>query len=53
MFIGAQEAVYEGMIIGEHSRDNDLEVNPLKGKKLTNVRASGTDEAVRLTTPCG
>ncbi|PZQ99512.1 MAG: translational GTPase TypA [Cereibacter sphaeroides] len=51
MFIGAQEAVYEGMIIGEHSRDNDLEVNPLKGKKLTNVRASGTDEAVRLTTP--
>ena len=51
LFIGAQEAVYEGMIIGEHSRDNDLEVNPLKGKKLTNVRASGTDEAVRLTTP--
>ena len=49
MFIGAQENVYEGMIIGEHSRDNDLEVNPLKGKKLTNVRASGTDEAVRLT----
>ena len=51
MFIGAQEDVYEGMIIGEHSRDNDLEVNPLKGKKLTNVRASGSDEAVRLTTP--
>ncbi|RRH76443.1 translational GTPase TypA [Falsigemmobacter faecalis] len=51
MFIGAQEAVYEGMLIGEHSRENDLEVNPLKGKKLTNVRASGTDEAVRLTTP--
>jgi len=51
LFIGAQEQVYEGMIIGEHSRDNDLEVNPLKGKKLTNVRASGTDEAVRLTTP--
>ncbi|WP_308916161.1 translational GTPase TypA [Jannaschia sp. LMIT008] len=50
-FIGAQEQVYQGMIIGEHSRDNDLEVNPLKGKKLTNVRASGTDEAVRLTTP--
>ncbi len=49
MFIGPQEAVYTGMIIGEHSRDNDLEVNPLKGKKLTNVRASGTDEAVRLT----
>jgi GTP-binding protein len=51
MFIGAQEQIYEGMIIGEHSRDNDLEVNPLKGKKLTNVRASGTDEAVRLTPP--
>ncbi|MGJ8588835.1 MAG: translational GTPase TypA [Yoonia sp.] len=51
MFIGAQEPIYTGMIIGEHSRENDLEVNPLKGKKLTNVRASGTDEAVRLTTP--
>ena len=51
MFINPQEKVYEGMIIGEHSRDNDLEVNPLKGKKLTNVRASGTDEAVRLTPP--
>jgi GTP-binding protein len=50
-FIGAQEAVYQGMIIGEHARENDLEVNPLKGKQLTNVRASGTDEAVRLTTP--
>ncbi|MGJ8596943.1 translational GTPase TypA [Sulfitobacter sp.] len=50
-FIGAQEDVYQGMIIGEHSRENDLEVNPLKGKQLTNVRASGTDEAVRLTTP--
>ncbi len=49
MFIGAQAPVYQGMIIGEHSRENDLEVNPLKGKKLTNVRASGTDEAVRLT----
>ena len=51
MVIGAQEKIYQGMIIGEHSRENDLEVNPLKGKKLTNVRASGTDEAVRLTTP--
>lgn len=51
MFIGAQTKIYQGMIIGEHSRENDLEVNPLKGKKLTNVRASGTDEAVRLTTP--
>ncbi|WP_372605452.1 translational GTPase TypA, partial [Actibacterium sp.] len=45
MFIGPQEQVYTGMVIGEHSRDNDLEVNPWKGKKLTNVRASGTDEA--------
>ncbi|MBP1804224.1 translational GTPase TypA [Rubellimicrobium aerolatum] len=51
MFVVPQDPVYEGMIIGEHSRDNDLEVNPLKGKKLTNVRASGTDEAVRLTPP--
>ncbi len=51
MFIGAQEQVYTGMIIGQHNRENDLEVNPLKGKKLSNVRASGTDEAVRLTTP--
>ena len=51
MFIGPQEKIYQGMVIGEHSRENDLEVNPLKGKKLTNVRASGTDEAVRLTTP--
>jgi GTP-binding protein len=50
-FIGAQADVYQGMIIGEHNRENDLEVNPLKGKQLTNVRASGTDEAVRLTTP--
>ena len=51
LFIGAQEQVYQGMVIGEHSRDNDLEVNPLKGKKLTNVRASGKDDAVVLTTP--
>jgi GTP-binding protein len=51
MFIGAQAKVYTGMIIGEHSRENDLEVNPLKGKMLTNGRASGTDAAVRLTTP--
>jgi GTP-binding protein len=51
MFINPQDPVYMGMIIGEHSRDNDLEVNPLKGKKLTNVRASGTDEAVKLTPP--
>jgi GTP-binding protein len=51
MFINPGEKIYEGMIIGIHSRDNDLVVNPLKGKKLTNVRASGTDEAVRLTPP--
>jgi GTP-binding protein len=51
MFIGAGEKVYKGMIIGQHSRPNDLEVNPLKGKKLSNVRASGKDEAVVLTTP--
>ena len=51
MFIGHQTPVYEGMIVGEHSRENDLEVNVLKGKKLTNVRASGTDDAVTLTPP--
>ena len=51
MFVSPNDKIYEGMIIGIHSRDNDLVVNPLKGKKLTNVRASGTDEAVRLTTP--
>jgi GTP-binding protein len=51
MMIGPQTEVYTGMIIGQHSRENDLEGNPLKGKKLTNVRASGTDEAVKLTTP--
>ena len=50
-FIGVQEKVYTGMIIGEHSRSNDLEVNPIKGKKHSNVRASGKDEAVVLTTP--
>jgi GTP-binding protein len=51
MFVSPGEALYEGMIIGIHSRDNDLVVNPIKGKQLTNVRASGTDEAVRLVTP--
>jgi GTP-binding protein len=51
LFIGPGERVYQGMIIGEHSRDNDLEVNPLKGKKLTNIRAAGKDEAVTLTPP--
>ena len=47
-FIGAKEDVYEGMIIGEHSRENDLDVNPVKEKKLTNMRASGTDEAAKI-----
>ncbi len=51
MFVSPGEPLYEGMIIGIHSRDNDLIVNPIKGKQLTNVRASGTDEAVRLTPP--
>ncbi|MEM9045285.1 MAG: translational GTPase TypA [Pseudomonadota bacterium] len=51
LFTSPGDKVYEGMIIGEHSRDNDLEVNPLKGKKLTNVRASGKDDAVILTPP--
>jgi len=43
--------VYRGMIVGEHTRDNDLEINVLKGKQLTNIRAAGKDEAVRLTPP--
>jgi GTP-binding protein len=43
--------VYAGMIVGEHTRDNDLEVNVLKGKKLTNIRTTSKDEAVRLTPP--
>ncbi len=51
MFVSPGDKLYEGMVIGIHSRDNDLVVNPIKGKKLTNVRASGTDEAVRLTPP--
>ncbi len=51
MFINAGDKVYGGMIIGEHSRGNDLEVNPLKGKQLTNIRASGKDDAVDLTPP--
>ena len=51
MFVSPGEMLYEGMIIGIHSRDNDLVVNPIKGKQLTNVRASGTDEAVRLVPP--
>ncbi|MGE5027912.1 MAG: GTP-binding protein TypA/BipA, partial [Betaproteobacteria bacterium] len=51
MFVSPGDKLYEGMIIGIHSRENDLVVNPIKGKQLTNVRASGTDEAVRLTPP--
>ena len=51
MFIDPGTAVYQGMLIGEHSRGNDLEVNVLKGKQLTNIRAAGKDEAVRLTPP--
>ena len=49
MIVGGSVPVYEGMIIGEHSKSGDLEVNPMKAKQLTNVRASGTDDAVRLT----
>lgn len=51
LFVSPGEKLYEGMIIGIHSRENDLIVNPIKGKKLTNVRASGSDEAIRLTPP--
>jgi GTP-binding protein len=51
MFVGAGEKTYQGMIIGENARWDDLDVNPIKGKQLTNVRASGKDEAVRLTPP--
>jgi GTP-binding protein len=51
MFIDPGAKVYQGMIIGEHTRDNDLEVNPMKGKQLTNIRTTSKDEAVRLTPP--
>ncbi|WP_024787230.1 MULTISPECIES: translational GTPase TypA [unclassified Lebetimonas] len=51
MFIKPGDKVYNGMIVGEHSRSNDLEVNPIKGKNLTNVRASGSDEAIKLVPP--
>src|SRR5258708_31443330 len=51
MFIEPGTEVYEGMIIGEHTRGNDLEVNPLKGKQLTNIRTTAKEEAVRLTPP--
>ena len=51
MFVGSGEKTYQGMIIGENAKPDDLDVNPLKAKQLTNVRASGKDEAVRLTPP--
>lgn len=51
MFVNPQDEVYQGMVVGEHNRENDLEINVLKGKKLTNVRASGSDEAVTLVPP--
>ena len=51
MFVRPTEAVYNGMIVGEHTRDNDLEVNVIKGKKLSNVRSSGADEAIALEPP--
>jgi len=51
MFVGHNDKVYDGMIVGEHNRDNDLEINVLKGKQLSNMRASGKDEAVRLVPP--
>jgi len=51
MFVSHNTTVYKGMIVGEHSRDNDLDINVLKGKQLTNMRASGTDEAVVLVPP--
>ncbi len=51
LFINPQTKVYVGMIIGEHSRDNDLDVNPIKSKHLTNMRASGSDDAIKLTPP--
>ncbi len=51
LFIGPGEPIYEGMVIGMHSRDNDIVVTPIKGKQLTNIRASGTDEAIRLVPP--
>jgi GTP-binding protein len=51
MFVSPGDPVYEGMIIGIHSRDNDLVVNPIKTKQLTNIRAAGKDEAILLTPP--
>jgi GTP-binding protein len=51
MFIKPQDKVYVGMIIGEHARPNDLDVNPIKGKAQSNVRSSGADEAIKLVPP--
>src|SRR3546814_3086406 len=51
LFIGAGEKIYAGMVIGEHTRGNDLDVNPLKSKQLTNIRAAGKDDAILLTAP--
>jgi GTP-binding protein len=51
MFVSPGDKLYEGMVIGIHSRDNDLVVNPIKGKKLTNIRAAGKDDAILLTPP--
>jgi GTP-binding protein len=51
MFINPGEDVYTGMIVGAHTRGNDLDVNPIKGKQLTNIRTTSKDEAVKLTTP--
>jgi GTP-binding protein len=51
MMVGPGDEVYEGMIVGIHSRDNDLVVNPLKAKQLTNIRAAGSDENILLTPP--
>ena len=51
LFIEPQTKVYVGMIIGEHARPNDLDVNPIKGKQLSNVRSSGADEAIKLVPP--
>jgi len=49
MFVGANEKTYQGMVIGENSRPDDMDVNPMKAKQLTNIRSAGKDEAIRLT----
>src|SRR6476620_7087446 len=51
MFVGPGEEVYEGMVVGEHARDNDLDINIIREKKLTNIRAAGRDENIILTPP--